>query len=121
MGVRAEKHCFRDTVRVFPALWTLHRSIDPADQYTSYFNTTPPPPGDWVMLIYRNGSQYETHCTSEGRKAIIMISCKPGILAVSVILEVGLLHCNFILQYYVVVIITIIIIIIIIIEFITLC
>ncbi|XP_018591690.1 cation-dependent mannose-6-phosphate receptor [Scleropages formosus] len=35
---------------------------------------------DWVMLIYMNGSAYSTHCGSEHRKAIIMISCSPGVL-----------------------------------------
>ncbi|KAL4616745.1 cation-dependent mannose-6-phosphate receptor [Arapaima gigas] len=34
---------------------------------------------DWVMLIYMNGSQYTTHCGKEQRKAIIMISCAPGV------------------------------------------
>ncbi|XP_048882271.1 cation-dependent mannose-6-phosphate receptor [Brienomyrus brachyistius] len=44
---------------------------------------------DWVMLIYKNGSSYDRHCSSEGRKAIIMISCKPGVLAgdLAIILE----------------------------------
>ncbi|KAL0985130.1 hypothetical protein UPYG_G00153260 [Umbra pygmaea] len=30
---------------------------------------------DWVMLIYRNGSNYDGHCSKEMRKAIVMISC----------------------------------------------
>ncbi|XP_047217904.1 cation-dependent mannose-6-phosphate receptor [Girardinichthys multiradiatus] len=30
---------------------------------------------DWVMLIYRNGDAYDSHCNNEARKAIIMISC----------------------------------------------
>lgn len=30
---------------------------------------------DWVMLIYKNGEQYDLHCKGEGRKAMIMISC----------------------------------------------
>lgn len=31
--------------------------------------------GDWVMLIYRNGEPYDTHCSKAKRRAIIMISC----------------------------------------------
>lgn len=30
---------------------------------------------DWVMLIYKNGDKYDSHCSSEKRTAIIMISC----------------------------------------------
>lgn len=30
---------------------------------------------DWVMLVYRNGAPYDTHCSKEMRKAIIMITC----------------------------------------------
>ncbi|XP_041844454.1 cation-dependent mannose-6-phosphate receptor [Melanotaenia boesemani] len=30
---------------------------------------------DWVMLIYNDGEPYDSHCSSEKRKAIIMISC----------------------------------------------
>uniref|UniRef100_A0A6Q2XD74 Cation-dependent mannose-6-phosphate receptor n=1 Tax=Esox lucius TaxID=8010 RepID=A0A6Q2XD74_ESOLU len=30
---------------------------------------------DWVMLIYRNGTKYDGHCSKEMRKAIVMISC----------------------------------------------
>lgn len=30
---------------------------------------------DWVMLIYRDGASYDSHCSKEKRKAIIMISC----------------------------------------------
>uniref|UniRef100_I3K4Y6 Mannose-6-phosphate receptor (cation dependent) n=1 Tax=Oreochromis niloticus TaxID=8128 RepID=I3K4Y6_ORENI len=30
---------------------------------------------DWVMLIYKNGEKYDSHCNKEERKAIIMISC----------------------------------------------
>ncbi|XP_030640459.1 cation-dependent mannose-6-phosphate receptor [Chanos chanos] len=30
---------------------------------------------DWVMLIYTGGTEYESHCNKESRKAIIMISC----------------------------------------------
>lgn len=44
---------------------------------------------DWVMLIYRNGSKYDTHCSTEKRKAIIMISCnrKVPVGDLSVVLE----------------------------------
>ncbi|XP_062321878.1 cation-dependent mannose-6-phosphate receptor [Osmerus eperlanus] len=44
---------------------------------------------DWVMLIYRNGSNYDTHCSAEQRKAIIMISCnrKVPMGDLSVVLE----------------------------------
>lgn len=31
---------------------------------------------DWVMLIYENGKAYTSHCSSQNRKAIIMISCE---------------------------------------------
>lgn len=34
---------------------------------------------DWVMLIYGNGEPYDTHCSKESRKAIIMISCNRNI------------------------------------------
>ncbi|XP_060936750.1 cation-dependent mannose-6-phosphate receptor [Limanda limanda] len=30
---------------------------------------------DWVMLIYRNGDRYNSHCSNEMRKAFVMISC----------------------------------------------
>ncbi|KAG8009983.1 Cation-dependent mannose-6-phosphate receptor, partial [Nibea albiflora] len=30
---------------------------------------------DWVMLIYEKGEAYDSHCSKEMRKAIIMISC----------------------------------------------
>uniref|UniRef100_V9KUF3 Cation-dependent mannose-6-phosphate receptor n=1 Tax=Callorhinchus milii TaxID=7868 RepID=V9KUF3_CALMI len=36
---------------------------------------------DWVMLIYNGGDVYGEHCDGERRKAIIMISCQPGVLA----------------------------------------
>ena len=31
--------------------------------------------GDWVMLIYKNGTAYGEFCGKEMRKAYIMISC----------------------------------------------
>ncbi|XP_014009704.1 cation-dependent mannose-6-phosphate receptor [Salmo salar] len=34
---------------------------------------------DWVMLIYSNGTKYDTHCSKEMRKAIVMISCNRGV------------------------------------------
>ncbi|KAM8924521.1 cation-dependent mannose-6-phosphate receptor [Pelodytes ibericus] len=30
---------------------------------------------DWILLSYRGGDKYDTHCGSEPRKAMIMISC----------------------------------------------
>ncbi|XP_022056825.1 cation-dependent mannose-6-phosphate receptor [Acanthochromis polyacanthus] len=44
---------------------------------------------DWVMLIYRNGDQYDSHCSKEKRKAIIMISCnrKTAMGTLEVVLE----------------------------------
>ncbi|XP_077680726.1 cation-dependent mannose-6-phosphate receptor isoform X2 [Eretmochelys imbricata] len=31
--------------------------------------------GDWIMLIYKGGDSYGSHCHGEKRKAMIMISC----------------------------------------------
>ncbi|KAK6477333.1 cation-dependent mannose-6-phosphate receptor-like [Huso huso] len=31
--------------------------------------------GDWVMLVYKNGSKYDNHCNHENRKSMVMISC----------------------------------------------
>lgn len=39
--------------------------------------------GDWIMLIYKGGDSYGRHCSGEKRRAVIMISCKRGITAVS--------------------------------------
>lgn len=39
--------------------------------------------GDWIMLIYKGGDSYGTHCSGEKRRAVIMISCKRGVTAVS--------------------------------------
>ncbi|KAK7157364.1 hypothetical protein R3I93_008750 [Phoxinus phoxinus] len=30
---------------------------------------------DWIMLIYEGGEKYDSHCSNEPRKAMIMISC----------------------------------------------
>lgn len=30
---------------------------------------------DWVMLVYKNGSKYDSHCNQETRKSMVMISC----------------------------------------------
>uniref|UniRef100_A0A3Q0RQM2 Cation-dependent mannose-6-phosphate receptor n=1 Tax=Amphilophus citrinellus TaxID=61819 RepID=A0A3Q0RQM2_AMPCI len=44
---------------------------------------------DWVMLIYRDGESYTSHCNKEKRKAIVMISCVRNIEAgkLEVVLE----------------------------------
>lgn len=39
--------------------------------------------GDWIMLIYKGGDSYGRHCSGEKRRAVIMISCKRGVTAVS--------------------------------------
>ncbi|XP_056385135.1 cation-dependent mannose-6-phosphate receptor [Hyla sarda] len=36
---------------------------------------------DWILLIYKNGEKYDSHCGSEPRKAMIMISCNKNTLA----------------------------------------
>ncbi|XP_064904495.1 cation-dependent mannose-6-phosphate receptor [Columba livia] len=38
---------------------------------------------DWIMLIYKGGDSYGSHCSSEKRRAVIMISCKQGVTASS--------------------------------------
>ncbi|XP_051470196.1 cation-dependent mannose-6-phosphate receptor isoform X2 [Apus apus] len=38
---------------------------------------------DWIMLIYKGGDSYGTHCSGEKRRAVIMISCKQGATASS--------------------------------------
>uniref|UniRef100_A0A8B9U427 Cation-dependent mannose-6-phosphate receptor n=1 Tax=Anas zonorhyncha TaxID=75864 RepID=A0A8B9U427_9AVES len=38
---------------------------------------------DWIMLIYKGGDSYGTHCSGEKRRAVIMISCKRGVMASS--------------------------------------
>lgn len=35
------------------------------------------------MLIYKGGDSYGRHCSGEKRRAVIMISCKRGVMAVS--------------------------------------
>lgn len=35
------------------------------------------------MLIYKGGDSYGSHCSGEKRRAVIMISCKQGVTAVS--------------------------------------
>ncbi|XP_010182158.1 PREDICTED: cation-dependent mannose-6-phosphate receptor [Mesitornis unicolor] len=41
---------------------------------------------DWIMLIYKGGDSYGSHCSGEKRRAAIMISCKRGVTAVSFLL-----------------------------------
>ncbi|XP_067392786.1 cation-dependent mannose-6-phosphate receptor isoform X2 [Emydura macquarii macquarii] len=36
---------------------------------------------DWIMLIYKGGDSYGSHCSGEKRKAMIMISCNRKTLA----------------------------------------
>nr|XP_032824285.1 cation-dependent mannose-6-phosphate receptor [Petromyzon marinus] len=36
---------------------------------------------DWILLIYKGGEAYDSHCHSEKRKAMVMISCDPYKLA----------------------------------------
>uniref|UniRef100_A0A8C5PL78 Cation-dependent mannose-6-phosphate receptor n=1 Tax=Leptobrachium leishanense TaxID=445787 RepID=A0A8C5PL78_9ANUR len=36
---------------------------------------------DWILLSYRGGDKYDSHCGSEPRKAMIMISCNKNTLA----------------------------------------
>ncbi|NWX90084.1 MPRD protein, partial [Nothoprocta ornata] len=38
---------------------------------------------DWIMLIYKGGDSYGRHCSGEKRRAVIMISCKRGLMASS--------------------------------------
>ncbi|KAM6095002.1 cation-dependent mannose-6-phosphate receptor isoform 4-T6 [Chlamydotis macqueenii] len=38
---------------------------------------------DWIMLIYKGGDSYGSHCSGEKRRAVIMISCKRGVTASS--------------------------------------
>ncbi|KAM6418130.1 cation-dependent mannose-6-phosphate receptor isoform 1-T1 [Pluvialis apricaria] len=38
---------------------------------------------DWIMLIYKGGDSYGRHCSGEKRRAVIMISCKRGVIASS--------------------------------------
>lgn len=36
---------------------------------------------DWILLTYRGGDKYGSHCSMESRKAIVMISCDRSTLA----------------------------------------
>ncbi|XP_075699329.1 cation-dependent mannose-6-phosphate receptor [Rhinoderma darwinii] len=36
---------------------------------------------DWILLIYKSGDKYDSHCDKEARKAMIMISCNKKTLA----------------------------------------
>ncbi|KAM4608151.1 cation-dependent mannose-6-phosphate receptor isoform 2-T2 [Discoglossus pictus] len=36
---------------------------------------------NWIMMIYRGGEHYDTHCGKEERKAMIMILCNKNTLA----------------------------------------
>ncbi|KAG5270809.1 hypothetical protein AALO_G00172550 [Alosa alosa] len=38
---------------------------------------------DWVLLIYGLGEKYDQHCSNEQRRALIMISCDPNVVASS--------------------------------------
>ncbi|KAM9324946.1 cation-dependent mannose-6-phosphate receptor [Gastrophryne carolinensis] len=35
---------------------------------------------DWIMLFYKSGDKYDSHCDKEQRKAMIMISCNKNTL-----------------------------------------
>lgn len=35
---------------------------------------------DWIMLFYKSGDKYDSHCDKEPRKAMIMISCNKNTL-----------------------------------------
>lgn len=39
-------------------------------------------PGNWIMLIYKGGDEYDNHCGKEQRRAVVMISCNRHTLAV---------------------------------------
>ncbi|XP_077064886.1 cation-dependent mannose-6-phosphate receptor [Siphateles boraxobius] len=41
----------------------------------NYTNTRAIKGSDWILLIYEGGENYDTHCSKEPRKAMIMISC----------------------------------------------
>lgn len=38
--------------------------------------------GNWIMLIYKGGDEYDSHCSMEQRRAVVMISCNLHTLAV---------------------------------------
>ncbi|NIG58756.1 cation-dependent mannose-6-phosphate receptor isoform X1 [Pontoporia blainvillei] len=37
--------------------------------------------GNWIMLIYKGGDEYDSHCGKEQRRAVVMISCNRHTLA----------------------------------------
>lgn len=41
-----------------------------------------PSSGNWIMLIYKGGDEYDNHCGKEQRRAVVMISCNRHTLAV---------------------------------------
>ncbi|XP_007249872.2 cation-dependent mannose-6-phosphate receptor [Astyanax mexicanus] len=55
----------------------------------SYNDTQAIKGSDWIMLIYRGGEKYDTHCSKEERKAIIMLSCNKSAVVpeLTVVLE----------------------------------
>ncbi|XP_051720233.1 cation-dependent mannose-6-phosphate receptor [Ctenopharyngodon idella] len=44
-------------------------------QIGSYSKTRATRGSDWVLLVYEGGEHYDSHCSKEARKAMIMISC----------------------------------------------
>ncbi|NP_998370.1 cation-dependent mannose-6-phosphate receptor precursor [Danio rerio] len=53
-----------------------------------YSKTVATAGSDWVLLIYEGGEKYDSHCSSEERKAMIMISCSSSSKsAFSVVME----------------------------------
>ncbi|KAF6120188.1 mannose-6-phosphate receptor, cation dependent [Phyllostomus discolor] len=40
-----------------------------------------PSSGNWIMLIYKGGDEYDNHCGREQRRAVVMISCNRHTLA----------------------------------------
>ncbi|XP_016111656.1 cation-dependent mannose-6-phosphate receptor [Sinocyclocheilus grahami] len=54
----------------------------------NYTNTHAIRGSDWVLLFYEGGEKYDSHCSQEARKAMIMISCSTSTTnAFSVVLE----------------------------------
>ncbi|XP_060022933.1 cation-dependent mannose-6-phosphate receptor isoform X4 [Lagenorhynchus albirostris] len=39
---------------------------------------------NWIMLIYKGGDEYDSHCGKEQRRAVVMISCNRHTLAVCI-------------------------------------
>ena len=58
---------------------------------------------DWIMLTYRKGMKYQSHCSKQERKAHIMIVCDPYSLKVETQCMIALFLIrsshNFILYY----------------------